>query len=112
MPDNDSPSQTGTFRVSDLVAVAAAATVLAVWSSRVGDRRGGVQDAPWLCLPFPASCPFRGFHHSVSGPRHIEPDRRISRIRLTAKASSIGVMRPFSWGMLSRGSTPDRKSVV
>jgi hypothetical protein len=32
------------------------------------------------CQPFPASCPFRGFHHSVSGPRHIEPDRRISRI--------------------------------
>jgi hypothetical protein len=48
------------------------------WSSRVGDRRGGVQDAPWLGPPFPASCPFRGFHHSVSGPRHIEPDRRIS----------------------------------
>ena len=28
--------------------------------SRGGDRRGGVQDAPWLCPPFPASCPFRG----------------------------------------------------
>jgi hypothetical protein len=42
--------------------------------SRVGDRRRGVQDAPWLRPPFPASCPFRGFHHSVSGPRHIEPD--------------------------------------
>jgi hypothetical protein len=26
--------------------------------------------------------------------------------RLTAKASSIGVMGPFSWGMLSRASTP------
>jgi len=24
-----------------------------------GDRRGGVQDAPWLCPPFPASVPFR-----------------------------------------------------
>ena len=49
-------------------------------NSRVGDRRGGVQDAPWLCPPFPASCPFRGFHYPVSGPRHIEPDRRIFRI--------------------------------
>ena len=25
-------------------------------SSRVGDRRGGVQDALWQCPPFPASC--------------------------------------------------------
>jgi hypothetical protein len=33
MPDNDLPSQSGTFRVSDLVAVAAVATVLAVWTS-------------------------------------------------------------------------------
>jgi hypothetical protein len=55
---------------------------------RVEDRRGGVQEGPWLYPPFPASCPFRVHHHSVSDPRHIEPDRRDYRIRLTAKASS------------------------
>jgi hypothetical protein len=44
-----------------------------------------VQVGPW---PFPASCPFRVHHHSVSEPRHIEPDRRDDRIRLTTKASS------------------------
>ena len=49
---------------------------------------------------------FGEFHHAVSGPRHIEPDRRISRIRLTAEASSIGAMGPFSRGMLSRSRTP------
>ena len=73
--------------------VALASTVR---SSRVGDQRGGVQDAPWLCLPFPDSCPFRGFHRSVSGPRHIEPDRDFPRFpasRLTGVASSIGSMR-------------------
>ena len=71
-------------------------------TSRVGDRRGGVQAVPWLCPPFPASCPCRVGHHSVSGPRHIEPDRRISRIRLTARVSSIGVMRPSRPAPLSR----------
>ena len=54
----------------------------------------GVQDAPWLCPPFPASCPFRGIHHSVSGPRHIEPDRRISRI--TAHRSDDGAILEVS----------------
>jgi len=39
--------------------------------------------------------PHSPLHHAVSDPRHIEPDRRISRIRLTAKASSIEVMLPL-----------------
>jgi hypothetical protein len=30
-------------------------STMRLWS-RVGDRRGGVQDAPRLCPPFPASC--------------------------------------------------------
>ena len=42
----------------------------AIWSAPLSG--GGVQDAPWLCPPFPASCPFSGVDHSVSGPRHIE----------------------------------------
>ena len=67
---------------------------------------------PWLYPPFPASCPFRACHHSVSGPRHIEPDRRISRIRLAAKASSTGFMIPFGWCALlrsrTRGGSPRR----
>ena len=74
----------------------------AVLSGRVEGRRGGVQGGPWLYPPFPASCPFRLVHRSFSGPRHIEPDRRISRIRLTAKASSIEVMFPCGWRALSR----------
>ncbi len=42
------------------VAVVAQGIPLLRRPSRVGDRRGGVQDDPWLCPPFPASCPFRG----------------------------------------------------
>jgi hypothetical protein len=38
-------------------------------------RRG----TPWLCPRFPTSCPFWGFHHSVSGPHHIELDRQVFR---------------------------------
>jgi hypothetical protein len=47
MPDNDlpSPSPNGTFRVSDLVAVAAVATVLAVWTSVAA---GHFSPAAWL----------------------------------------------------------------
>jgi hypothetical protein len=82
------------------------------------DRRSGRGPARWRtgcpCLypPFPASCPCRVRHRSVSGPRHIEPDRPISGIRLTAKASSIGVMNPFDRCALSRprigGGSPRR----
>jgi hypothetical protein len=32
-------------------------TGLRRWASRGGDRRGGVQDAPWLCPPFPPPDP-------------------------------------------------------
>ena len=70
---------------------------------RVGRRRGGVQEGPSCFRPF-RLVPHSPLHHSVSGARHIEPDGRVSRIRLTAKASSIGVMCLFNWGVLSRSS--------
>jgi hypothetical protein len=57
-------------------------------ASRVEGRRGGVQACSWLCPPFPASCPFRARHHSVSDPRHFERSGRFSRTTLTAEASS------------------------
>src|SRR5580658_10192658 len=70
--------------------------------SRVGDRRGGVQERPICARPFRLTVPHSPLHHSVSGPRHLEPDGRISRIRLAAEASSIGVMGPLGWRALSR----------
>ena len=45
MPDNDLPSPNGSFRVSDLIAVAAVATVLAVWISLAA---GHFSPGAWL----------------------------------------------------------------
>jgi len=84
---------------------AGAGTVRSMRSRAVGSGPArGVQDAPWLCQPFPASCRL-GIPSLVSGPRHIEPDRRIPRIRLTRRRlpSGYASVRP---GMLSRSSTP------
>jgi len=58
-------------------------------TSQVGDRRGGVQERPICFRPFRLAAPQSPLHHSVSGPRHIKPDRRISRLRLTAMVSSV-----------------------
>jgi transposase len=74
-------------------------------SSRVGDRRGGVQERPICFRPFRPAVPHSPLHHSVSGPRHVEPDWRISRIRLTARVSSIEVMCLFRAAPLSRVGT-------
>jgi len=60
----------------------------AILFGRVEGRRGGVQGEPICFRPFRLTVPHSLLHHSVSGPRHFEPDRRFSRIRLTAKASS------------------------
>src|SRR6266511_2192251 len=45
MPSNDLPSPSGTFRVSDLIAVAAVASVLAAWTSVAA---GHFSPAAWL----------------------------------------------------------------
>jgi transposase len=76
-----------------------------VLSSRVGDRRGGVQERPICFRPFRLAVPHSSLHHSVSGPRHIKPDRRFSRIRLTARVSSIEVMCLLRPGLLSPGGS-------
>ena len=60
----------------------------------------------WLCPPFPASCPFRGSITPSPAPATSNRTGGFPASRLTAEASSIGVMGPFSWGMLSRSSTP------
>ena len=94
-------------------------SAIAVLNSPVfGARRSGRGSARWCtggpicCRPFRLTVPHSPLHHSVSDPRHIEPDRRISRIRLTAKASSIEVMLPFGRCALSRwrtrGGSPER----
>ena len=73
-------------------------------SSRVGDRRGGVQDAHRLCPPFSASCPFRVVHHSVSGPRHI------GRIHLEGRVGRVtGSWR--SSGKVTRGGRDEPECV-
>lgn len=76
-------------------------------TSRVGGRRGGRFRScePWPFLPFRASVPLERTVVSVSGPRHLKPDRRISRIRLTARVSSIGVMCLFRAVLLSLGGS-------
>ena len=68
--------------------------------SRVGGGAVACRAAARLCPPFPASCPCRERHHSVSDPRHIEPDRRVSRIRLAAVSSKLP--RPSRPAPLSR----------
>jgi hypothetical protein len=73
-----------------------------IHDGRVGGRRGGVQGWPSCFRPFRLTVPHSPLHRSVSGPRHIEPSRRISRTRLSAKASSIEVMIPFGFRALSR----------
>ena len=95
------------------------------WRERDRDRDRGAQRSgrgsarwcpggPICCRPFRLTVPHSPLHHSVSDPRHLGPDRRISRIRLTAKASSIEVMDPFGRCALSRsrtrGGTPGRDS--
>src|SRR3989339_756981 len=63
--------------------------------SRPRPNGSGREPARWctggpICYrPFRLAVPHSPLHHSVSGSRHIEPDRRFSRIRLTAKASSM-----------------------
>jgi transposase len=71
--------------------------------SRVGSRRGECVRScePWLFLPFRASVPLERTVISVSGSRHIKPDRRISRIRLTARVSSNRVYGSVSGASLS-----------
>ena len=71
-----------------LNAIAAKLSHTEVVFGRVEGRRGGVQGEPICFRPFRLTVPHSLLHHSVSGPRHFEPDRRFSRIRLTAKASS------------------------
>jgi hypothetical protein len=56
--------------------------------SRVESRRGGVQAALGCIRRFRHRARLERSHHSVSDSRHFKPDRRVSRIRLTAKASS------------------------
>jgi Transposase IS66 family len=68
-------------------------------TSRVGGRRGGVRYGESLLPAAFARC--RCLSPSVaavSGPRHIEPDRRISRIRLAARVSSHRVYVSFPAG--------------
>jgi hypothetical protein len=61
------------------------------------DGRSGRGPARWCpggpsCFrPFRLTVPHSPLHHSVSGPRHIEPDRRISRIRLGSSDGRIVV---------------------
>ena len=64
------------------------ALALAV-DSRGWGRRGGVQDAPWLCPPFPASCPPRGsitpfpvpVVSGYSSPRFLREIARMSSLK-------------------------------
>ena len=98
--------QRGSVRMHMLKTKKWQAPFLAYRASRVGDRRGGVQEAPWRCPPFPASCPFRGSITPSPAPATSNRTGGFPASRLTAEASSIGVMGPFSWGMLSRSSTP------
>ena len=81
-------------------------------------RRSGRGSARWCsggpicCRPFRLTVPHSPLHHSVSDPRQLEPDRRVSRIRLAAEASSIEVMHPSGWCALwrsrTRGGSPER----
>jgi hypothetical protein len=76
-----------------------------VRGGRVEGRRGDVQERPICYRPFRLTVPHSPLHHSVSDPRHLEPDRRVSRIQLAATASSNEVMGPFNWCAPSRSRT-------
>jgi hypothetical protein len=56
------------------------------WSGALARWCTGV---PWLCPPFPASCPCRPHHHSVSKCPLIKPDGTISVIRLPDRVHRV-----------------------
>jgi hypothetical protein len=65
-----------------------------------------VQDAPWLCPPFPAPCLFGGFHHSVSGPRFLAPTDPSVRLSPSPHFAFRLARLPCFRGLSPRGEEP------